>query len=275
MGPQVWGHRHVTPGVLTRAIAQLRHVLEDDPHHPLYIQTQHGLGYRFIGELKSWPQDEGPPARAAVAAAAESDGGDGFTPLALAAAWEPRLRLGTAIIPAFTRAPALMAQSTAALADAAPGRFALGLGTSSDVIVQRWNGVPFERPYYRVRDMVRFLRDAFSGEKVTKEYDTFSVSGFRLGLRPEGPRRVALDRFAARPDTAQAHEGADEHEHRGADPDDRGHHPFQSAHAASLGISIRPGQGASRERAGRRPGIRRGRLAAASVAPSLVACACC
>lgn len=116
---------------------------------------------------------------------AEADGGDGFTPLTLAAAWEPRLRLGTAIIPAFTRAPALMAQSAASLADAAPGRFALGLGTSSDVIVERWNGVPFERPYYRVRDMVRFLRDAFTGDKVTRDYETFSVQGYRLGVRPE------------------------------------------------------------------------------------------
>lgn len=116
---------------------------------------------------------------------AESDGGDGFTPLALAAAWEPRLRLGTAIIPAFTRAPALMAQSVAALADAAPGRFAIGLGTSSNVIVERWNGVPFERPYYRVRDMVRFLRDAFTYEKINRRYDTFTVDGFRLGIRPE------------------------------------------------------------------------------------------
>src|SRR6478672_6856272 len=66
---------------------------------------------------------------------AESDGADAFTPLALAAAWEPRLRLGTAIIPAFTRAPACMAQSVASLADAAPGRFAFGIGTSSNVIV--------------------------------------------------------------------------------------------------------------------------------------------
>jgi TolB-like protein/DNA-binding winged helix-turn-helix (wHTH) protein/Flp pilus assembly protein TadD len=72
----VWGHRHVTPGVLTRAVAQLRHVLEDDSHHPLYIQTQHGLGYRFIGELRSWPQAEGPPARVAVAAAAGTAGID-------------------------------------------------------------------------------------------------------------------------------------------------------------------------------------------------------
>jgi probable F420-dependent oxidoreductase len=116
---------------------------------------------------------------------AEADGGDGLTPLALAAAWEPRLRLGTAILPAFTRSPALMAQSAAAMADAAPGRFALGIGTSSDVIVERWNGVPFVEPYKKVRDMVRFLRDAFSGEKVTKTYDTFEIQGFRLGVRLE------------------------------------------------------------------------------------------
>ncbi len=116
---------------------------------------------------------------------AESDGADGFTPLALAAAWEPRLRLGTAIIPAYTRAPACVAQSAASLADAAPGRFALGLGSSSNVIVERWNGIPFEQPYRRVRDMVRFLREAFSGEKVSRKFDTFEVDGFRLGVRPE------------------------------------------------------------------------------------------
>jgi TolB-like protein/DNA-binding winged helix-turn-helix (wHTH) protein/Flp pilus assembly protein TadD len=48
----VWGHRHVTPGVLTRSIAQLRMALDDDPHHPRYIQTQHALGYRFIGQIE-------------------------------------------------------------------------------------------------------------------------------------------------------------------------------------------------------------------------------
>ena len=91
---------------------------------------------------------------------AESDGADGFTPLALAAAWEPRLRLGTAIVPAFTRSPACFAQCVASMADAAPGRFAFGVGSSSNVIVERWNGVPFVEPYKKVRDVVRFLRDA-------------------------------------------------------------------------------------------------------------------
>ena len=53
------------------------------------------------------------------------------------------------------------------------------------MIVQRWNGVPFVEPYKKVRDIVRFLRDAFTGEKISKTYDTFTVDGFRLGIRPE------------------------------------------------------------------------------------------
>jgi probable F420-dependent oxidoreductase len=114
----------------------------------------------------------------------ESDGTDGFTPLSLAAAWAPSLRLGTAIVPAYTRGPALMAQSVAAMAEAAPGRFAVGIGTSSNVIVERWNDIPFVNPYQRTRDVVRFLRQALTGERVDAEYATFSVRGFRLGRPP-------------------------------------------------------------------------------------------
>ena len=123
---------------------------------------------------------------------AESDGADGFTPLALAAAWEPRLRLGTAIIPAYTRSPACFAQSVASMADAAPGRFAIGIGSSSNVIVERWNGIPFVEPYKKVRDVVRFLNDALSGEKIAKSYDTFEVNGFKLGIRPEQKPKILV-----------------------------------------------------------------------------------
>lgn len=55
---QVWGHRHVTPGVLTRAIAQLRHALDEDSQQPRYIQTRHALGYCFIGQLLEPPDAE-------------------------------------------------------------------------------------------------------------------------------------------------------------------------------------------------------------------------
>jgi probable F420-dependent oxidoreductase len=123
---------------------------------------------------------------------AETDGTDGFTPLALASAWTPSLQLGVAIIPAYTRGPALLAQTVAAMAEAAPGRFTLGLGTSSDVIVTRWNGVPFVEPYKRVRDTIRFLRSALAGEKVTCEYDTLAVRGFRLSRPVEHPPPIFL-----------------------------------------------------------------------------------
>jgi probable F420-dependent oxidoreductase len=114
----------------------------------------------------------------------EASGTDAFTPLALAAAWAPGMRLGSAIVPAFTRGPGLMAMSVAAMGEAAPGRFLFGIGTSSNVIVESWNAIPFERPYQQTRDMVRFLKRALTGEKVDARYDTFTVKGFRLGRPP-------------------------------------------------------------------------------------------
>src|SRR2546423_14152398 len=90
----------------------------------------------------------------------EANGTDAFTPLALASAWVPQMRLGCAIVPAYTRGPGLLAQSVAAMAEAAPGRVAFGLGTSSNVIVPNWNGLPFDEPDKKKRDIVRVLPPA-------------------------------------------------------------------------------------------------------------------
>ena len=114
----------------------------------------------------------------------EAGGTDAFTPLALAAAWIPEARLGTAIVPAYTRGPATLAMSAASLAEAAPGRFALGIGASSNVIVERWNGIPFEAPYQRVKDTLLFLRRALAGEKIDERFASFAVQGFRLQTLP-------------------------------------------------------------------------------------------
>ncbi len=123
---------------------------------------------------------------------AEVNGADAFTPLALAAQWAGGLRLGTAIVPIYTRAPGLLAMSAATLAGLAPGRFVLGIGTSSPVIVEQWNGIEFAKPYQRSRDMLRFLRKALAGEKVTEQYETFTVDGFRLESPPATPPALAL-----------------------------------------------------------------------------------
>jgi probable F420-dependent oxidoreductase len=106
----------------------------------------------------------------------ETAGPDGFTPLALAAAWTERARLGTGIVGVFQRGPALLAQQAAALADASGGRFVLGIGSSSDRIVEGWNGIPFERPLSRVRETLDFLEPALAGER--------TASGFKLEQKP-------------------------------------------------------------------------------------------
>ncbi|HUO49425.1 MAG TPA: LLM class F420-dependent oxidoreductase [Acidimicrobiales bacterium] len=122
----------------------------------------------------------------------EANAADGFTPLALAAAWVPSLQLGTSVVPVYTRGPGLLAMQAATLAELAPGRFTLGVGSSSDVIVERWNAMAFDEPYKRVRDTVRFLRQALSGDKVDAEYETFTVRGFRLGRRLDQPPPILV-----------------------------------------------------------------------------------
>jgi probable F420-dependent oxidoreductase len=114
----------------------------------------------------------------------ETNGPDGFTPLALAAAWTERVRLGTGVVGVFTRGPALLAQEAAALADASGGRFALGIGASSDRIVAGWNGLPFERPLSRISETVDFMRAALAGER--------TPTGFRLERAPSAPPPIVL-----------------------------------------------------------------------------------
>ncbi|MHA6762554.1 LLM class F420-dependent oxidoreductase [Streptacidiphilus sp. PAMC 29251] len=122
----------------------------------------------------------------------ETTGADAFTPLALASVWAPQLNLGTAIVPVHTRGPALLAMQTAALAEAAPGRFTLGIGSSSPVIVKDWNAVPHEQPYARCRDTLRFLRTALTGQVVDEQYETFAVRRFRLDRVPASTPPVLL-----------------------------------------------------------------------------------
>jgi probable F420-dependent oxidoreductase len=115
---------------------------------------------------------------------------DPWTPLALAAAWTEHATLGTAIVGAFTRGPAIIAMGAAALAETAPGRVVVGIGAGSNVTVERWNGGVFARPLTRVTEVVRAVRQALDGQAMDVQGETLRVSGFRLG-RPV-PARVPI-----------------------------------------------------------------------------------
>jgi len=135
--------------------------------HPDLLREAERLGYR-----DAWSY--------------EADGIDAFSPLTVAGQ-ASGLRLGTAIVNVYTRGPATLAMSAAGVADLAPGRFILGIGSGSDVIVESWNGGAFRKPATRVREMTQFLRRALAGERVVFRGETFAVDGFRLSRPPAAP----------------------------------------------------------------------------------------
>lgn len=109
---------------------------------------------------------------------------DGIVPLAVAAEHTGRLRLASGIVNVFTRGPALLAQSAAALAELSGDRFVLGLGSSSNVIVEQWNGISFEHPLAKVRATVEYLKAVLAGER--------GPGGFKLSRPPKRPVPIVL-----------------------------------------------------------------------------------
>ena len=114
----------------------------------------------------------------------ETAGPDGFTPLAFAAAHATKVRVGTGVVGVFQRGPALLAQQAASMADATGGRFVLGIGASSDRIVEGWNGIPFEKPYSKVKETLDFLDVALAGDR--------TPNGFKLESKPQHEIPVVL-----------------------------------------------------------------------------------
>jgi probable F420-dependent oxidoreductase len=130
----------------------------------------------------------------------EVDGIDCFSPLAVVGL-ATEMRVGTAIANVFTRGPATLASSAAGMAELARGRFCLGIGSGSHVIVETWNGVPFRLPATRVRETAQVLRAALAGERVVFRGRTITVDGFRLSRPPVCP--VPIHIAALRPGMLQ------------------------------------------------------------------------
>ena len=121
---------------------------------------------------------------------AEVAGPEAFTTAAAIAVATDAMDLGIAVAGAYTRTPAVLAMAAASVGDLLAGRsMALAIGSSSETIVTRWNGVPFERPLRRVRETVEAVRagldgtGSFSGE-------TVSMDRFRLATVSPGPVEV-------------------------------------------------------------------------------------
>jgi probable F420-dependent oxidoreductase len=109
----------------------------------------------------------------------DAGGIDALTLAAVLLDHTDRVRVGVAVAPVYTRTPAVFAATVATLADLAPGRFVLGLGSGSHAMVEGWHGIPFDKPLTRVRETVAVLRQMLAGSKSEFAGETLRSAGYR------------------------------------------------------------------------------------------------
>jgi F420-dependent oxidoreductase-like protein len=108
-------------------------------------------------------------AGADVAWIAEAYGFDSPTLMGYLAAKTERILIGSAILPLYSRTPALIAQTAAGLDAVSGGRAILGLGASGPQVIEGWHGVPYDRPLGRTREVIDICRRAWRREVITND----------------------------------------------------------------------------------------------------------
>ena len=133
-----------------RVAISLRPANENWAEASAYVVEAERLGVDYVWSAEAW-------------------GHDAVSPIAYVAARTSRIRLGTAVMQAGTRTPALVAMTAMSLASMSGGRFILGLGVSGPQVIEGWHGIRFERPVQRLRETVEIVRRAVRGERLAYE----------------------------------------------------------------------------------------------------------
>lgn len=124
---------------------------------------------------------------------------DVYVAQALMAERTERIRLGTAVVVPLLRHPALIASSTATIAELSAGRAVVGLGSGGFEFAKQL-GLRAKSPLSVVRESVEIVRALFEGE-ATVNGKAFTADGARLGwhagrlpiyIAARGPRMLEL-----------------------------------------------------------------------------------
>jgi probable F420-dependent oxidoreductase len=110
-----------------------------------------------------------------------SDAGapDTLTLVAAVAHCTTHVRVGVAVTPVYTRSPSVIAASINVIDQLLPGRFVMGLGSSSHTIMSQWNGIALDKPLSRVRETAELVRAILSGSKTNFDGKTLASHGYR------------------------------------------------------------------------------------------------
>ncbi len=113
-------------------------------------------------------------------------GRESLTVLTTYALATERIRLGTGVVPIYTRTPATMAQTAATIDELSAGRLILGLGVSHRLVVEGWHGQTIDHPVAEMREYVAIVRAILLGQRPPegkKWHTSFHLAG--LEPRPE------------------------------------------------------------------------------------------
>jgi len=102
------------------------------------------------------------------------------------------IRVGTGVVPIYTRTPATMAQTAATIDELSGGRLTLGLGVSHRPVVEGWHGQTIDHPVAEMREYAGIVRAILRGEdppRGEKWQTGFRLSG--IEPRPELPIYIA------------------------------------------------------------------------------------
>ena len=106
---------------------------------------------------------------------AEAYGIDAVSVMGYIAAKTERIRIGSGILPLYSRTPTLTAMTAAGIDYLSGGRFVLGLGASGPQVIEGWHGVPYDKPLARTREIVGICRQVWRRERVEHDGECYTL----------------------------------------------------------------------------------------------------
>ena len=131
----------------------------------LAMQVPYAGGFKESAQLVSQYEKAGLD----IVWVAEAYGLDAPSLMGYLAATTEKIQIGSAILPIYTRTPALIAQTAAGVDFVSDGRCILGLGASGPQVIEGWHGVPYQAPLGRTREIIDICRMVWKRERLVYE----------------------------------------------------------------------------------------------------------
>ena len=113
----------------------------------------------------------------------ETWGMENFSMLSMASRENSFSKIGSSIVNIYSRSPSLIAMGAATVDTISNKRLVLGLGTSSQPLVEDFHGDKFESPLKRMKEYVEIIRLILSGKTINYSGEIFSLKEFFIAYQ--------------------------------------------------------------------------------------------